>query len=82
MERDSKKIICTRMQMHDFRVFKESKISVAPKINILADAVYRGMQRIHQNTKLPYRRTKKYPLTKEHRKENQELASKIMLLNM
>ncbi len=78
IEKQSKKIICTSFsngKRHDFRLFKESKIGILPNIKVLADAGYRGMQKIHQNVELPHRRVKKNPLTEEKKKENQELAS-------
>jgi len=56
---------------HDFRLFKESKVHILPRIKILADSGYRGMQKIIANVD---RKTKKHPLTKEKRIENQELS--------
>jgi hypothetical protein len=47
-----------------------------PSIKALADSVYREMQRLHKNVALPHRRTKKNPLNKKKKQENQELASK------
>lgn len=38
------------------------------------------MQKIHKNVKLPHRRTKKKQLTKEQKKENQELASQRVVV--
>ncbi|WP_250295852.1 IS5 family transposase [Wolbachia endosymbiont of Oedothorax gibbosus] len=77
-EKKSKKVICTSFsngRKHDFRMFRESKVAVLPQTKILADAGYRGMQKIHKNVVLPHRKTKKNPLSKEQKKENRALMS-------
>lgn len=53
---------------------------ILPEIKVLADAGYRGMQKIHANVELPHRKTKKNPLTKKQKQENQELASKRVMV--
>lgn len=65
---------------HDFRLFKESKVHIHQSIRVLADAGYRGLQKIHENVELPYKRTKKNPLNKEKKVENQELASQRVVV--
>ena len=83
MEKESKKIMCTSFsncRKHDFRIFKESKVHILANISILADAGYRGMQKIHANVVLPHRKTKKNPLTKKQKEENQELASQRVVV--
>lgn len=47
---------------------------------MLGDAGYRGMQKIHENVELPHRKTRKKPLIKEKRRENQELMSKRVIV--
>lgn len=56
-------------------MFRESKVAVLPQTKILADAGYRGMQKMHKNVVLPHRKTKKNPLSKEQKKENRTLMS-------
>ena len=53
---------------------------ILPEIKVLADAGYRGMQKIHQNVELPHRKTKKNPLTEKQKEENKELASKRVMV--
>lgn len=65
---------------HDFRIFKESKVHILPDIKILADSGYRGLKKIHGNVELPHRKTKKSPLSREQKKENQELMSKRVVV--
>lgn len=42
---------------------------------MLTDTGYQGLQRIHANSKLPKKKTKKIPLTKEDKKSNRKLSS-------
>ncbi|NGX53283.1 MAG: hypothetical protein KR126chlam5_01596, partial [Candidatus Anoxychlamydiales bacterium] len=59
---------------HDFRLFKESKVKIHPQINILTDTGYQGLKKIHANTRMPKKKSKKNPLTKEDKKNNQQLS--------
>jgi hypothetical protein len=60
---------------HDFRVFKESKVRFHKAIHSINDSGYQGIQKIHSNTTLPYKGTKKKPLTKAQKKYNHDSAS-------
>lgn len=66
-------------KMHDFRVFKESNSHIASAVCATVDSGYQGLQKIHANTELPKKKTKKNPLTSEDKKKNSELASKRAL---
>ncbi|WP_231966381.1 IS5 family transposase [Orientia tsutsugamushi] len=59
---------------HDFRLFKESKILIHPKVNAITDIGYQGIQKIHNNSELPKKKSKKNPLTKNDKKNNRRLA--------
>ena len=83
MDKKTKQVICTNFtngKRHDFRLFKESKIHIYQKIKIITDNGYQGLQKIHRNSELPKKRTKKNPLTKEDKQMNKELA-KIRVVN-
>ena len=78
MHKESRKIICTAFsngKRHDFRLFKESKTPIHPEIKVLTDTGYQGLQKRHQNTHMPKKRSKKNPLTKEDKKTNRKLSS-------
>lgn len=60
---------------HDFRVFQESKLRLKASLKIQADSGYQGLQKLHTCTELPFKATKKKPLTKDQRKHNHILAS-------
>jgi len=79
VDKKTKQVICTAFsngKRHDFRLFKESKTKIHPEIKAVTDTGYQGIQRLHGNSELPRKKTKKKPLTKEDKKKNQELASK------
>ena len=62
----TKEIICTAFdkgKKHDFNLFKQSKIAVKEEIKLLADKGYQGIKKYHKNSKTPYKKTKKCPLT-------------------
>lgn len=65
--------------MHDFRLFKESKVQVNPVVGVAVDSGYQGLQKIHVNTELPKKRSKKNPLTKADKIKNREISSKRVL---
>jgi len=78
VDKKTKKVICTAFangKRHDFRLFKESKTRMHPAIKAVTDTGYQGIQRIHNKSELPKKRSKKNPLTKEDKNKNQKLAS-------
>ena len=78
MDKKTHKVICTNFSNgrdHDFRLFKESKVHIHPKIQVLTDTGYQGIKKIHANSAVPKKRSKKNPLSKEDKKNNQLLAS-------
>ena len=60
-------------------MFKESKTHIHPDIRVITDTGYQGIQKIHLKSELPKKKTKKAPLTKEDKKNNQALASERVL---
>lgn len=46
---------------------------------VLTDSGYQGLQKIHANTKMPKKRSKKNPLTKEDKARNRKLSSERVL---
>lgn len=62
-------------RQHDFKVFKRSNVKFHPASQCLADRGYQGIQHQHFNSRTPYRKSKKNPLTPEQITTNQRLAS-------
>lgn len=60
---------------HDFRIYKESELNIHPRISAEVDSGYQGIQKLHANTRLPYKGTKKRPLNAVQRKHNHQNAS-------
>lgn len=82
MDKKEKLVICTNFtngKRHDFRLFKESGVRIHPEIRSLTDTGYQGIHKLHQNSELPKKKTKKNPLTKEDKKKNRELSSERVL---
>lgn len=83
MDNKTAKIICTDVAIgkrHDFRFLKESGVRFLEKIKIIADSGYQGLQKIHTNTSMPKKKSKKQPLTLEDKKQNYEISS-LRVLN-
>ena len=65
---------------HDFRLLKESKLRFNQKTKVLADTGYLGIKEIINNSKIPYKSSKKKNLTKEEKKENREISIKRIVV--
>lgn len=83
MDKKSEKIICTDLsngKRHDFRLMRESNVKIAENIIAVTDTGYQGLQKIHVNTLMPKKKSKKQPLTAEDKLRNRELSS-LRVLN-
>jgi hypothetical protein len=68
VDRKSRRIIrfpFANGKRHDFRLCKESRVRVKPKTEIDTDTGYQGIVRLHANSALPKKKTKKNLLIKE-----------------
>ena len=82
VDKKSKKILCTAFakgRKHDFRLFKESKLPLNPRIQTIVDTGYLGICKIHLNAILPKKRSKKNPLTQDDKLSNHLLSSRRVL---
>lgn len=59
---------------HDFHLFKESRCGMATHICSLADAGYLGIGSIHENSRIPAKKSKLHSLTREQKAENHQLS--------
>ncbi len=65
VDKKTRQIICTAFsngRRHDFRLFKESKIKIHPGISVLTDTGYQGLKKLHANTNMPKKKSKKKAL--------------------
>jgi len=72
------KIICAAFangKRHDFRLFRESRVRIAPEVGLMADTGYQGIAKMHANSELPRKRSKRNPLTEEDRRRNRAISS-------
>ncbi len=76
-------IIATNMdcgKTHDFKIYKKSKNHVHSKIKVQGDLGYQGLQKIHNNSELPKKRSKNKPLTKEDKQRNKKISSSRVIV--
>ena len=60
-------------------MFKESGVKFLTSTEVLTDTGYLGINKIHANSRLPKKRTKKHPLIKEDKIENKKLSSQRVI---
>ncbi len=71
-------IICAataKGTMHDFKLFKESKLPIKPETCVYVDLGYLGITKEHNNCKIPYKASKLHPLNDKQKSENRNKAS-------
>lgn len=66
--------------VHDFKMFKNQSVEMAKDITILADLGFLGIQKIHENSIIPHKKSKLKPLTEQQKDENKEQASKRVMI--
>jgi len=59
-------------------MFKESKIRIHPQAILQTDTGFQGIKHYHSNSELPFKRSKKKPLTTEQLKHNFQICSSRM----
>lgn len=75
-------MICTEYsngKKHDFMLFKESHVRLKETSQALTDSGYLGMKKLHNNTHMPKKKTKKRLLTSEEKLQNQQLSRERVL---
>jgi hypothetical protein len=65
--------------MHDFKLFKESKVRWTKKTCGLTDSGYTGIKKIQSTSRLPKKRSKNKPLTQAEKQENRSIAAERVL---
>ena len=78
VDKADKSVICTAFangKRHDFKIFKEAAIHANPNIAVKTDTGFIGITKIHFNSMLPKKRSKKNPLTDDDKLLNREISS-------
>lgn len=55
-------------------------MGIHPKIKVAVDTAYQGLQKVHTQTVLPKKKSKKHPLTQEDKNGNTALAKERVLV--
>jgi hypothetical protein len=83
VDRGTKKIVCTaysKGRKHDFKLFKQSNTHIHPSIKTQVDTGFQGLQKVHDNTEIPKKRSKKNPLTREDKRYNRRISSERVIV--
>ena len=83
MNAKTREIICTAVgkgKVHDFRLWKESQISIDKNIELLADKGYQGIKNLHEKSRIPFKKSKKISLSQEQKKFNRQLAKERIVV--
>ena len=67
-------VIFSSGKTHDFKLFKDSKVYFLENILIIADRGYLGINKIHKNSLIPKKASKKHKLTKEDKEYNLSIS--------
>ena len=65
---------------HDFRLFKQNHYPLAQQTCLLADAGYQGLAKIHSNSIIPFKKSKRHPLSQDQMLHNRTLSKKRILV--
>lgn len=77
VSKKTKRIICThhdKGKVHDFKVFKKSKLAIHKKTKATLDAGYQGIEKLHANSHLPKKGSKHKLLTEKDKAANRKLS--------
>lgn len=61
---------------HDFKMFKDMGLKVDTATTILADLGFLGINKLHKNSQIPHKSSKKKPIDNKQKAENRDLAKR------
>ncbi|HLE09602.1 MAG TPA: transposase family protein, partial [Bacteriovoracaceae bacterium] len=64
----------------DFKMFKNSNNKVHTDTKVQVDSGYQGIQKLHKNSEIPKKKSKKNPLTAEDKERNKKISSERVVL--
>jgi DDE superfamily endonuclease len=79
----TREVVCTahgRGPTHDFALYKQSKLKLNEKLELLADSGYQGISKLHDKSRTPKKRSKKLQLTKDEKRANRELSRRRIVV--
>jgi IS5 family transposase len=77
----TREVICTaRGPVHDFTLYKRSRVEPHESLEVLADSGYQGLDKLHAKSRTPRKKPRKGQLTDEQKRSNRELASRRVVV--
>jgi hypothetical protein len=73
-------VICRKGSVHDEGILKESRSSIHPGVEKLADAGYQGIHKLYDNSHTPIKRSAAKPRDDEAKQLNRDLARKRIFI--
>ena len=71
---------CRRGTVHDFKILNESNLKINLEARIKVDKGFQGIKKLYKNAEVPFKATKKKPLTKEQKQYNRQLAKERIII--
>lgn len=65
---------CARGSVHDFKIFKQSKLRINHRARLKTDKGFQGIQKLYERAEIPFKATKKQPLSIKQKQSNRQLA--------
>ncbi len=69
-----------RGPVHDFALYKRSKVDLHESLELLADSGYQGLSKLHDKSKTPQKKPRKGELSDEQKQSNRELARRRVVV--
>ncbi len=79
----TREVICTkhgRGSRHDFALYKDSHLKLHETLEVLADSGYQGLNKLHEKSRTPKKKSKKVQLTKDERRANREISRRRIVV--
>ncbi len=79
----NRQVICTahgRGPVHDFALYKQSKLEPHENLEVLADSGYQGLDKLHDKSRTPTKKPRGGQLTKEEKRANRELSRRRIVV--
>jgi len=74
----NQRVICVHTSInniHDFKLFKQSRLPIPKETKVGVDTGYLGILSLHANSDIPKKKSKYHPLTQEDKLANRAKAS-------
>ena len=71
-------VVCRKGSVHDFKIFKDSKLNIGKHVKVCVDLGYQGINKILENISIPDKKPKGGELSKEQKQKNKEKSRNRM----